>query len=130
MPQIEFIEKAVELATENESLHGGLPYGAVVVKDGKIVGMGVNEVVQTGDPTAHAEMLAIRSACAKLDNPDLSGYELYASAHPCAMCLGAIYYSNIRSVYYREPRNSSQDYVYGELKLDDDKRAVRMIRLP
>ena len=100
MPQIEFIEKAVELATENESLHGGLPYGAVVVKDGKIVGMGVNEVVQTGDPTAHAEMVAIRRASEKLQSYDLSGCVLFATGEPCPMCFSAIVWANIKEVYY------------------------------
>ena len=82
-----------------ETGHGG-PFGAVVVKDGKIVGRGHNEVIKNNDPTCHGEMQAIRDACRNLGTYDLSGCDLYTSAQPCPMCLSAIIWANIKTVYY------------------------------
>lgn len=79
--------------------HGG-PFGCVIVKDGEIIGRGHNEVIKNGDPTCHGEMMAIRNACKNIGTHDLSGCELYTTAEPCPMCLGAILWSNIRKVYY------------------------------
>ena len=79
--------------------HGG-PFGCVIVKDGKVVGQGHNEVIKWKDPTCHGEMMAIRNACKTLESHDLAGCELYTTAEPCPMCLGAILWANIRKVYY------------------------------
>ncbi len=79
--------------------HGG-PFGCVIVRDGRIIGRGHNEVIKNGDPTCHGEMMAIRDACKNIGSHDLSGCELYTTAEPCPMCLGAIRWANIGKVYY------------------------------
>ncbi len=95
-----FMEEAIRQALEGiEQQHGG-PFGSVVVKDGKIIGRGHNQVLAKKDPTCHGEMEAIRDACKNLGTHDLSGAELYTTAEPCPMCLGAILWSNIAKVYY------------------------------
>lgn len=97
---MDYMKEALQEAyTGIEQGHGG-PFGSVVVKDGKIVGRGHNCVLYKKDPTCHGEIEAIRDACRNLDTFDLSGCELYTTAEPCPMCLGAILWSNIRSVYY------------------------------
>jgi guanine deaminase len=95
-----FMARAIELSLENVLSGNGGPFGAVIVKDGKIVSEGVNRVTATNDPTAHAEVTAIREACAKLGVFDLRGYEIYTSCEPCPMCLGAIYWARLARVYY------------------------------
>lgn len=87
MEQKEFMKKAIQLADENERHNHGAPFGAIVVKEGKIVGTGVNEVLATNDPTTHAEIQAIRQACQKLNTTNLSNCEIYASTETCPMCL-------------------------------------------
>ena len=87
-----FIQMAIDLATENVR-NGGGPFGAIVVKDGEVIATGVNRVTANNDPTAHAEVQAIRAACAKTGNLELKGCVLYTSCEPCPMCLGAIYWS-------------------------------------
>ena len=94
----------MELAIKEAELgiregHGG-PFGAVIVKDGKVIGQGHNQVVKNQDPTCHGEIMAIHAACKNISSFDLSGCELYTTAEPCPMCLGAILWSNIRKVYY------------------------------
>jgi tRNA(Arg) A34 adenosine deaminase TadA len=101
-----FMREAIRLARESVETGGG-PFGAVVVKDGTIVGRGQNRVVPDKDPTAHAEMLAIRQACRALDTHDLSGCEIYASCEPCPMCLGAIYWARLDRVYYACTRDEA-----------------------
>ena len=95
-----FMELAAALAEENLSTNAGGPFGTVIVKDGKIVGMGSNHVLAHNDPTAHGEITAIRNACKNLGSYDLSGCELYTNAYPCPMCLSAIIWANIKKVYY------------------------------
>ena len=103
---MKFMEEAIKESAKNlETGHGG-PFGAVVVKDGTIVGRGHNEVLKNNDPTCHGEMQAIRDACRNLGTYDLSGCELYTSAEPCPMCLSAIIWANIKTVYYG---NSAKD---------------------
>ena len=92
--------EAVRLAREGVGRGDGGPFGAVVVKDGRIVGAACNRVIERGDPTAHAEMEAIREACRELDSFHLEGCELYATSEPCPMCLGAIHWARIDRVYY------------------------------
>lgn len=95
-----FMREAIEEARQGiHSGHGG-PFGAVIVKDGKIIGRGHNQVVANNDPTCHGEVQAIRDACSKLGTFDLSGCEIYTTGEPCPMCLGAILWANIDKVYY------------------------------
>ena len=103
---MDFMKEAIAESAKNlETGHGG-PFGAVIVKDGQIVGRGHNEVIKNNDPTCHGEMQAIRDACQHLGTYDLSGCELYKSAEPCPMCLSAIIWANIKTVYYG---NSAKD---------------------
>ena len=95
-----FMKKAIELAESNLKTNFGGPFGACIVKDGKIIGKGSNHVLVNNDPTAHAEVMAIRDACKNINSYDLSGCELYTSCYPCPMCLSAIIWSNIKTVYY------------------------------
>ncbi len=96
----EFMNVANELAQENLITNAGGPFGACVVKDGQIIGKGSNHVLSEKDPTAHAEIMAIREACKNINLHDLSGCELYTTCYPCPMCLSAIIWSNIRKVYF------------------------------
>src|ERR1700680_1413628 len=94
-----FMTRAIQLSIDNVRSGRGGPFGAVVVKDGAIVAEGTNQVTSTNDPTAHAEVLAIRAACKKLGGFDLEGCEIYSSCEPCPMCLGAIYWARLFRVY-------------------------------
>ena len=96
----EFMKAAKELADTNIVTKVGGPFGAVVVKDGKIIGRGSNHVLANNDPTAHAEVMAIRDACKNIGSYDLSGCEIYTSSYPCPMCFSAVIWSNIKKVYY------------------------------
>lgn len=96
----EYMKIAKDLANENLMTNAGGPFGACIVKDGKIIGKGSNHVLKNNDPTAHAEVMAIRDAGKNIDSYDLSGCELYTSCYPCPMCLSAIIWSNIKKVYY------------------------------
>ena len=96
----EYMKVAKELSDDNLRTNAGGPFGACVVKDGKIIGKGSNNVLSTNDPTAHAEIMAIRDACKNIESYDLSDCILYTSCYPCPMCLSAIIWSNIKNVYY------------------------------
>ena len=96
----EYMEIAKNLAEENLITNVGGPFGACIVKDGSVIGKGSNHVLESNDPTAHAEVTAIRDACKNLNTHDLSGCELYTSCYPCPMCLSAIIWSNIKKVHY------------------------------
>ena len=96
----EYMKVAKDLAANNLITNYGGPFGACVVKGGKIIGRGSNSVLKNNDPTAHAEIMAIRDACANINSYDLSDCELYTSCYPCPMCLSAIIWSNIKKVYY------------------------------
>ena len=104
----ELIQKTIQLAIDNVG-HGGGPFGAMVVKDGKIIATGVNQVTATLDPTAHAEVVAIRAACKALNNFELAGCEIYCSCEPCPMCLGAIYWSRPAYVYFAATAAAAAD---------------------
>lgn len=93
-----YMQMAIDLAVENVK-NGGGPFGAVIVKDGKVLATGVNRVTTNNDPTAHAEVTAIRNACSKLSTFDLEGSTIYSSCEPCPMCLGAIYWAHISHLY-------------------------------
>lgn len=101
-----YMKIAKELAEENLKTNVGGPFGACVVKNGKIIGKGSNQVLGSNDPTAHAEIVAIREACKNINSYDLSDCELYANCYPCPMCLSAIIWSNIKKVYFG---NSKED---------------------
>src|SRR5262245_63190001 len=102
-----FMQRAAALALEKMRADGGGPFGAVIVRDGSIVAEGWNEVTSTNDPTAHAEVVAIRRACARLGTFQLSDCEIYASCEPCPMCLGAIYWARLRTLYYANTREEA-----------------------
>ncbi|MDW5267755.1 MULTISPECIES: nucleoside deaminase [Acidobacteriaceae] len=130
-----FMEKAIALATENVVLGRGGPFGAVIVRDGKIVATGVNQVTATNDPTAHAEVTAIRNAAATLATFDLAGCAIYSSCEPCPMCLAAIYWSHCDAIFYG---NTSADaaaagfddaFLYEEVKLPLSERRIPTINL-
>lgn len=122
MKNEEFMRQAIELAVENVKCGGG-PFGAVIVRDGKVVATGVNRVTANNDPTAHAEVSAIRAACTKLGTFDLSGCVIYTSCEPCPMCLGAIYWAHIDKIYYGANQhdaaavNFDDSFIYRELEL-------------
>ncbi len=99
-PNAEFLRRAIQLATENAAAGAGGPFGAVIVRDGRIVGAGVNTVTASCDPTAHAEVNAIRAAARALGNFSLAGCQLYTSCEPCPMCLAAAYWARIETIYY------------------------------
>ena len=130
-----FMRRAIELATENVLAGSGGPFGAVVVRDGEIIATGVNLVTSTNDPTAHAEVVAIRAACLALGDFQLTGCEVYTSCEPCPMCLSALYWSRCGAIFYG---NSAADataagfddsFLYEEVKLPIDRRKLPMKRL-
>ena len=96
----EYMKITKELSEENLKTNAGGPFGACIVKDGKIIGRGSNHVLANNDPTAHAEIMAIRDACKNIESYDLLDCELYTSCYPCPMCLSAIIWANIKKVYY------------------------------
>ncbi len=117
-----FMQAAVEEAEKNLLTNDGGPFGAVIVKDGKIIARGHNEVLKNNDPTCHAEMQTIRAACEALGTFDLSGCELYTSCYPCPMCLSATIWANIKTVYYGNTAKDAadigfrDDYIYDFIK--------------
>jgi len=136
MKKEDFMRKAIELSIENVK-NGGGPFGAVIVKDGEIVATGVNRVTANHDPTAHAEVSAIRAACQKLDTFDLSGCEIYTSCEPCPMCLGAIYWAHLDKIYYGNNKADAarigfdDSFIYDELALErKDRKKVMEEMLP
>ena len=113
-----YMKIAKDLSEDNLKTNVGGPFGACIVKDGEIIGKGSNHVLANNDPTAHAEIMAIRDACKNIDSYDLSGCELYTSCYPCPMCLSAIIWANIKKVYYG---NTKDDYIYNYIrKLTDN----------
>ena len=125
----DYMRKAIELSVKNIDNNGG-PFGAVIVKDGEIIANGVNRVTLNNDPTAHAEVNAIREATAKLGTIDLSGCVIYSSCEPCPMCLGAIYWAHIDKIYYANNKVDAKDidfddsFIYEELDLPIEKRKI------
>ena len=118
----EYMKLAKALSEENLSTNSGGPFGACIVKNGNIIGKGSNHVLSHNDPTAHAEIVAIREACRNLGTYDLSGCELYTSCYPCPMCLSAIIWANIGKVYYGNTKEDAanigfrDDYIYDYIK--------------
>jgi guanine deaminase len=131
----EFLRRAITLATQNVASGVGGPFGAVIVRDGKIIGEGANSVTATNDPTAHAEVNAIRAAAKALGTFTLAGCELYTSCEPCPMCLAAAYWSHVDVVYYGAraadaARAGFDDaFLYEELRKTSGERKLRSIQL-
>lgn len=132
----EFMDVAIDLSDDNFDKNYGGPFGACIVKDGEIIGKGINRVIKNNDPTAHAEIVAIRNACKKLETHDLSGCELYTSCYPCPMCLSAIIWANIKKVYYANTKEDAadigfrDDYIYDYIgKLSDGEENKRILNL-
>lgn len=124
------MDEAFSEAFQSVHQNIGGPFGAVIVKEGKVVGKGGNQVVARNDPTAHAEIVAIREACANLNTFDLSGCTLYATCEPCPMCLSAIYWANIDKVYFSSTRYDAAEigfrdnHIYGELEQKPEDRTL------
>ncbi len=118
----EYMKLAKDLSLENLKTNAGGPFGAVIVKDNKIIGKGSNNVLKNNDPTAHAEIMAIRDACNNIGSYDLNGCTLYTSCYPCPMCLSAIIWSNIKEVYYGNTKEDAEkigfrdNFIYEYLK--------------
>jgi guanine deaminase len=129
-----FLRRAIEIASDGINSGGG-PFGAVIVKDGKIISEAYNRVVLNNDPTAHAELLAIREASSVLKNHDLTDCTLYTSCEPCPMCLGAIYWAGIKKVVYSCDRSDAESagfsdkLIYNEIELDPEKRIISFVRI-
>lgn len=127
---ISFLQKAVDLAAEGIANNKGGPFGCVIVKSGKIIGKGANLVTSTNDPTAHAEIVAIRDACKHLGIHQLIGSTLYSSCEPCPMCLGAIYWARPERVIYATTRFTAADagfddaFIYEEINLAIPERKI------
>jgi guanine deaminase len=130
-----FMRAAIRLSIDMMRRGKGGPFGAVVVTGNKIVGRGCNEVTSSNDPTAHAEIVAIRDACRRLKTFDLNGCEIYTSCEPCPMCLSAIYWARIRKVFYGNTRKDAakiafnDDFIYREVALPIRKRKLVMKQL-
>ena len=130
MYEKKFMEEAIRLAVENAKNGTGGPFGAVVVKDGKVIAACGNSVTPDNDPTAHAEVNAIREACRKLGTFQLEGCEVYASCEPCPMCLGAIYWARPAKVYYASTKEDAalagfdDSFIYKEIALPEAGRSI------
>lgn len=130
--QLEFMRQAVNLSAHAIHNGEGGPFGCVIVKDGKIIGKGNNKVFLNNDPTAHAEVIAIRDACANLQTHILEGCELYTSCEPCPMCMGAIYWARIGKVYFANTSGDAasigfdDEAIYLELVKNNNSRTLAM----
>lgn len=125
-----YMAEAIKLSIESVTKHNGGPFGCVIVKNGEIIARGHNKVTANNDPTAHAEIVAIREACQKLNSFQLSDCEIYTSCEPCPMCLGAIYWARPKKVYYANTHSDAADidfddkFIYQEINLDVAKRKL------
>ena len=130
-----FMREAIRLSIQMMRRGQGGPFGAVVVRNGKVVGRGSNQVTSANDPTAHAEIVAIREACKRLKTFQLDDCDLYTSCEPCPMCLSAIYWARLANVFYANTRkdaakiNFDDDFIYREVALPIRKRTLKMKQL-
>ncbi|MCZ6520681.1 MAG: nucleoside deaminase [Bacteroidetes bacterium] len=130
-----FMREAIKLAGENVETGSGGPFGAVIVKDGRIIATGTNKVTASNDPTAHAEVVAIRNACLELGSFQLDGCEIYCSCEPCPMCLGAIYWARPKKIYYACDKSDAASidfddgFIYSEIAKPLDKRNLAIEQL-
>ena len=133
--QKKFMREAIRLSIENVQSGNGGPFGTVIVKNGEIIASGVNKVTQSNDPTAHAEIVAIRSACETLGTFQLVGCEIYCSCEPCPMCLGAIYWARPDRIYFANTREDAADinfddnFIYNELDVSISQRKLPTTQL-
>ncbi len=133
---LDFLTIAIDLAIDNVKSGNGGPFGAIIVKDGEIVGRGVNTVTTVNDPTAHAEVNAIRDACTRLGTFQLEGCDLYSSCEPCPMCLGAIYWARPSKVYFAADKTDAaragfdDAFIYTELGKPHENRSIPFIPMP
>lgn len=131
-----FLKRAIQLAATHSAQGAGGPFGAVIVKDNTIIGEGWNQVTSTHDPTAHAEMVAIRQACLNLNAFHLEGALIYTSCEPCPMCLGAIYWARLDKIYFALNRKDAanigfdDDFIYQEIALNPSDRSIPAAHLP
>jgi len=129
---VAFMRRAIELARQGVENDQGGPFGCVIARDGEIVGEGCNEVTSTNDPTAHAEVVAIRAACRKLESFQLDGCTVYTSCEPCPMCLGAIYWARPAAIFFAGTREDAaaagfdDEQFYNELEKPNDQRQLKM----
>lgn len=129
MTNEELMREAIRLSEENV-INGGGPFGAVIARDGEIIATGVNRVTANHDPTAHAEVSAIREACARLGTFDLRGCEIFSSCEPCPMCLGAIYWARLDKLYFGNNKTDAKkigfddSFIYDELELPRYRRRL------
>jgi guanine deaminase len=130
-----FMKEAIDMAKKGMQNNEGGPFGAVIVKDGKIIGRGNNKVTSTNDPTAHAEVTAIRDACKNLGSFQLDNCELYTSCEPCPMCLGAIYWARPSVIYYACTKQDAadiefdDDFIYKEIATPIPERKIKTIQV-
>jgi tRNA(Arg) A34 adenosine deaminase TadA len=130
-----YMKEAIDIAFENVVNGKGGPFGAVVVKEGKIIGKGSNRVTNDNDPTAHAEIVAIREAAKNLNSFDLSGCEIYSSCEPCPMCLGAIYWARLDKLYYAATKDDAakaefdDSFIYKEFSLPKEERSIPSLQM-
>jgi guanine deaminase len=130
-----FIGRAIQLAVENVR-HGGGPFGALIVRDGKIIGEGANRVTKECDPTAHAEIVALRAACKHEKQFHLNGCAIYTSCEPCPMCLAAAYWAHISTIYFAAPAGSAASagfadaFMYEQFMLPRGERDIALVQVP
>ena len=132
----EYMKNAQELANRNLKTNAGGPFGACIVKNGEIIGKGSNKVLESNDPTAHAEIMAIREACKKINSYNLKDCILYTTCYPCPMCLSAIIWSNIKKVYYGNTKEDASkigfrdDFIYEYIQnLSEDEQDKKVLEL-
>lgn len=130
-----YMMEAITLSKKAIENNEGGPFGCIVVKDDQIIGRGNNKVIIENDPTAHAEVIAIRDACKNLGTFQLDGCEIYTSCEPCPMCLGAIYWARPKIVYYANTRDDAasvgfdDSMIYDEIKCDNEERKIPLVNL-
>ena len=129
-----FMQQAIDLSIENVA-NGGGPFGAVIVRDGEVIATGTNRVTANCDPTAHAEVSAIRAACAKLGDFKLSGCTIYSSCEPCPMCLSALYWAGVERIFYGNTKQDAKEidfddsFIYDQIALDYSERSIPCINI-
>jgi guanine deaminase len=134
--ELGFLEQAIDLSAKGMQGGKGGPFGCIIVKDGQVIGEGCNQVTSTNDPTAHAEVVAIRNACNGLKSYQLTGCDIYTSCEPCPMCLGAIYWARPRKVIFANTRQEASaiefddDFIYKEINAPFSERKIPFIHYP
>jgi len=129
------MEMAIRLARQNVKSGKGGPFGAVIVKNGQVIASAMNEVIADDDPTAHAEVVAIRRACKELGTYQLQGCDIYSSCEPCPMCLGAIYWARPEKVYFAANRKDAagsgfdDDFIYDEISIEPEMRKIPFVNV-